>query len=105
MVIPHLKQDTARVFLTLLRRPLIFFTRTWSGAMDMVSKHGVKEADLVRFAVAAYNAGAYSAYQGYINGNVDKYTTHGDYSAWVFEAKSRIYQWIKAHPNWQYNPA
>lgn len=55
----------------------------------------------VRFGVAAYNAGLGGAVAGYKVGNVDKYTTGGDYSAWVFTHKTMIQKWINAHPNWQ----
>lgn len=40
---------------------------------------------LIRFTLAAYNAGIGGASRGYREGNVDKYTTGGDYSKNVLE--------------------
>lgn len=55
----------------------------------------------VRFALAAYNAGLGGALAGYKAGDVDKFTTHGDYSAWVMFHKPMIQKWIDLHPSWQ----
>lgn len=64
--------------------------------------HDVKEADLPRFAVAAHNGGMGGALQGYRVGNVDKYTTGGDYSAWCLYHKTGINHWLAEHPNWRF---
>jgi hypothetical protein len=73
-------------------------------AQAYAEDHGVKAADLPRFSVAAHNAGWGGALRGYREGNVDKYTTGGDYSGWVFRHRTLINQWLKAHPNWVYKP-
>lgn len=66
---------------------------------------GVRGSDIVSFAVAAYNAGVGGALSGYRVGNVDKYTTGGDYSAWVLRHKPLVAHWLDAHPNWRYEAA
>lgn len=62
---------------------------------------GVPVAEIVRFAVAAHNAGQGGALSGFNSGNVDRYTAKGDYSAWVLEAKSHVNDWLSHHPNWR----
>jgi hypothetical protein len=73
-------------------------------AMTYGAENGVRERDLLRFAVAAHNAGAGGALKGYKEGNVDKYTTHGDYSAWVLQARGRVVQFLNNNPDWIYEP-
>jgi hypothetical protein len=60
--------------------------------------HGAK--DPVRFAVAAHNAGLGGALGGLKDGNVDKYTAGGDYSAWVLAARTEVNRWLGDHPKW-----
>ena len=43
-------------------------------------RQGVRETDLLKFAVSAYNAGPGGALQGYRAGDSDRRTTGGDYS-------------------------
>lgn len=62
---------------------------------------GVPEKDRVRFAVAAYNAGQGGAKRGWQEGDVDRYTTGKDYSAWVLRHRTIVHRWIEAHPNWK----
>jgi hypothetical protein len=62
---------------------------------------GVKTNDSVGFAIAAYNAGAGGAIRGYNEGDVDKYTTGGDYSAWVLYHRDVVNKWLNAHPSWK----
>lgn len=57
--------------------------------------------DPVRFAIAAHNAGQGGAMRGYKEGDYDKYTTHGDYSAWVLRHRTLINRWLGGHPNWR----
>lgn len=57
--------------------------------------------DPVRFAVAAYNAGRGGAASGVRAGDVDKYTTGGDYSRWVLDCRSKVNAWLGDHPNWK----
>jgi hypothetical protein len=71
-------------------------------AVAYAKKRSIK--DPVRFAVAAYNAGIGGALRGYQEGDVDKYTTGGDYSAWVLKVKPMVQHWIAAHPSWQSLP-
>lgn len=70
-------------------------------AQAYAEDHGVKAADLARFAVAAHNAGTAGALNGYRAGDVDKQTTGGDYSTWVLRHRTLINQWLGAHPNWR----
>lgn len=58
----------------------------------------------VRFAIASYNAGIGGAMNGYRAGDVDKYTTGGNYSSWVLDKKPQVSAWLKAHPNWLWTP-
>lgn len=60
-----------------------------------------KAPDPVRFSVAAYNAGVGGALAGLEHGDVDKFTTGGDYSAWVLAARSKVNAWLGEHPNWK----
>lgn len=64
---------------------------------------GVKDADRVRFVIAAHNAGYAGALRGYREGNVDAHTTLGDYSKWVLKYASIIHQWVVNHPGWVYS--
>lgn len=63
--------------------------------------HKVPSKDAVRVAVAGHNAGIGGAMRGYQQGNVDKYTANGDYSAWVLAARSHVNEWLGDHPNWR----
>lgn len=62
---------------------------------------GLGEQASVRFAIAAHNAGTGGATKGQREGNVDRYTAGGDYSAWVLEHAKLVKAWLEAHPNWQ----
>jgi hypothetical protein len=62
---------------------------------------GIEEADRLRFAISAYNAGIGGAWSGFRAGDVDKYTTGSDYSAWVLRHRAKINSFLSAHPNWQ----
>lgn len=54
------------------------------------------------YAIAAYNAGRGGAEKGYKEGNVDKYTSGGDYSDWVLRHRPKVNKFLKAHPNWRF---
>lgn len=69
-------------------------------AQDYGRAHGVADADLVRYAVAAHNAGLGGALRGYREGNVDKYTALGDYSQWILDTRTQVNHWLGSHPNW-----
>jgi hypothetical protein len=58
-------------------------------------QNGVREADLLRFAVAAYNAGAGGALSGYRLGDVDAYTTGGDYSRDVLDRRQVVIRYLR----------
>lgn len=83
---------------------LRFTVQEMEDAIRFGDAGGVEEADLRRFAVAAHNAGRHGALRGYREGDVDRYTAGGDYSAWVMDARRKVGQWLKAHPTWQYHP-
>jgi hypothetical protein len=80
-----------------------YVKRTMINSMEFAHSIGVKEADLLRFAVAAHNAGDGGAQAGYQQGDVDKFTAHGDYSAYVMALQPAIHTWIAAHPAWIYH--
>ena len=73
--------------------------------MAFATSGGVPSSDLLRFAVAAHNAGPTGALEGYREGNIDKHTAGGDYSAYVFATAPLVHNWIVAHPNWVYHHA
>jgi hypothetical protein len=52
--------------------------------------HKVPSGKVLRFSIAAYNAGIGGAWKGYQEGDVDKYTTGHDYSARVLAAWADI---------------
>jgi len=58
--------------------------------MRFARSNGVPEAKVLRFAVAAYNAGAAGALAGLEEGDVDGRTTGRDYSKDVFARKAAI---------------
>lgn len=62
---------------------------------------GVPEADRVRVAIAAYNAGGHGAVTGYREGDVDAHTTSGEYSEWVLTQVPKVVKWLDAHPRWR----
>lgn len=65
--------------------------------------YGVPTKDQVRFAIAAYNAGPGGAIKGYREGDVDKYTTGGDYSEWVLARRTTINRWLGNHKTWRFS--
>lgn len=69
-------------------------------AQAYAEDHGVPESELGRFAVAAHNGGIGGALQGWREGDVDKYTAGGDYSAWVARHATKIRAWLRDHPAW-----
>lgn len=71
-------------------------------SMEYAHSQGVKDSELLRFAIAAHNAGDGGAMAGYRVGDVDKNTAHGDYSAFVLALQPHIHQWISEHPHWIY---
>lgn len=73
------------------------------GSVSFAKRQGVKDSEAVRFAVAAYNAGGGGALRGFKEGDVDKYTTGGDYSGWVMRHRLIIQHWLDAHPAWKPN--
>jgi hypothetical protein len=85
------------------------FTPALSYALEMLksnkrygeTKLGLSGVVARRFAVAAYNCGLGGAIKGQREGNVDKYTTGGDYSAWTEYHAKTIYRWLEEHPNWK----
>lgn len=59
---------------------------------------GVPKDQLIRFACAAYNAGATGAIEGFRAGDVDTNTTGKDYSTDVLSRKQAIARFLRAHP-------
>jgi hypothetical protein len=71
-------------------------------AMAFAEDSHVPEDELLRFAVAAHNGGMGGAIRGFREGDVDRYTALGDYSAWVIRHRKLIQQWLGQHDNWRY---
>lgn len=81
---------------------LNFVKQSMLNSMEFAHSHGVKDSELLRFAIAAHNAGDGGAIAGYREGDVDKHTAHSDYSAYVLALQPHIHDWIAAHPAWIY---
>lgn len=62
---------------------------------------GVPTKVQVTFATAAHNAGDSGALAGYLEGNVDRYTVYGNYSAWVERHSKLVSTWLGLHPDWR----
>ena len=60
--------------------------------------NGVPDGKRLRFAVAAYNAGAGNALKGFRAGDVDKLTTGGDYSRDVLAHRAEVKQALAEEP-------
>lgn len=83
------------------REAVPYVLREMAGALDYARDHHVKENMRLRFAVAAHNAGVGGAMAGLREGNVDKYTTGGDYSGWVMHTTGLVQVWADRHPEWR----
>ncbi len=59
--------------------------------LDYGARNGVRDADRLKFALSAYNAGAGGALSGYREGDSDRRTTGGDYGRAVL-GRFAIYQ-------------
>jgi hypothetical protein len=81
---------------------LNYVKQSMLNSMEFAFGQGVPSGLLLRFAIAAHNAGDGGALRGYREGNVDKYTAHGDYSQYVLALQPAIHDWITTHPNWIY---
>lgn len=83
------------------------FTPACVYALDLLqfnasyAKAKVAGADPLRFAIAAYNAGIGGALRGHREGDVDKYTTGGDYSAWVLRHRTKVNHFFGQHAKWR----
>ena len=65
--------------------------------MQFALQHGVSKPKALRFALAAYNAGAGGALKGFQAGKIDLQTAHKDYSADVLERKAVVARFLKRH--------
>jgi hypothetical protein len=65
------------------------------------AKTKVPDADPLRFAVAAYNSGIGGALKGHREGDVEKYTAHGDYVTWVLAHRAQVNHFHVTHPEWR----
>jgi hypothetical protein len=83
-------EDSLRFTITELRENIAY-------ALDS----GVLPTDAVRVAVAAHNAGLGGALLGVREGDVDKHTALGDYSAWVIRHRTMVNRWLGQHPGWK----
>ncbi len=80
---------------------LQFLDFEFSEALAFADDYGVAPENRPRFAIAAHNGGKGGALRGWREGNVDKYTTGGDYSAWVLHHTSLVKRWLRQHPTWK----
>lgn len=78
-----------------------FAAVTLVGNESYADDFAIAKTQQVQFAIAAWNAGRGGAKEGWRAGNIDKYTTMGDYSAWVLYHAKIVSQWLEAHPNWK----
>jgi hypothetical protein len=65
------------------------------GNLAFAQQRGVPKTQRLRFAVAAYNAGAGRALEGFQGGDVDRKTANGDYSKDVLERKTVVTNYLK----------
>jgi len=73
--------------------------------LAVAEDRGVPRERQTHFAVAAYNCGTTSAWNGYrYHGNPDYYTTGGDYGQWVLNCRTLVNKFLSAHPNWRVDP-
>lgn len=66
--------------------------------ISFARSHGVPEGTVLRFAVAAYNAGAGGALRGFQAGDVDRHTTGSDYARDVLGRKAAIARILEREP-------
>lgn len=71
-------------------------------AIRYAETHSVPASARIRFAIVAHNAGVGGAMKGYQDGNFDKYTAGGDYSAWVLDARKKVVVFLNNNPDWVY---
>lgn len=76
----------------------IYAIRLLRSNTDFARNHGVPEDTVLRFAVAAYNAGAGGALKGFRAGDVDRHTTGRDYARDVFGRKAAIARILEREP-------
>jgi len=65
--------------------------------MKVARNNGVPAGQVLRFAVAAYNAGAGGALQGFRAGDVDRETTGEDFSRDVLSRKAAVGRYLQRH--------
>lgn len=83
-----------------LSAALTYTLRQIAVEREQAYQTNVEHPDVLRFVIAAHNAGFHGALAGYEAGNVDAHTTLGNYSAWVLANAPAIAEWIRARPNW-----
>lgn len=88
-------------FVPRFEEALTFTINMMHESQAYAADHGVPNDELARFGVAAHNGGMGGALKGWREGNVDKYTTMGDYSGWVLRHRTLINRWLGQHPNWK----
>lgn len=88
-------------FVPRFEEQLQFTLKEFRDAIAFARSHGVPADERVRFALAAHNAGKGGALRGWQEGDVDKYTALGNYSADILRKRSEVNTWLNAHPNWK----
>lgn len=78
-----------------LTRAAEFVIQHLRDGIDTARTSGIPEKDCLRVSVAGYNAGFVNAVKGYKAGDVDKFSTGGDYSADVLSRQLRFRSALK----------
>jgi hypothetical protein len=88
-------------FVPRFEEQLQFAIKELRDAVSYARTNDVKGEDRVRFAIAAHNAGKAGALKGYREGDVDKYTAFGNYSADILAKRTEVNHWLNEHPHWK----
>lgn len=88
-------------FVPRFEEQLQFTLKEFRDAISFARENKVPVAERPRFAVAAHNAGKGGALQGWKEGNVDKYTALGNYSADILKKRTEVNSWLSQHPHWK----
>lgn len=81
---------------------LQFTTHNMNDAVAMAVDHGVPaDGSRTRFGLAAHNGGQGGALSGFREGDIDKYTTYGDYGSWCVHTAKQVESFLNRNPHWR----
>jgi hypothetical protein len=80
---------------------LAFVDREFEAALAYAVRIGVPRALRVHFVFSAHNGGLWGAEKGWREGDLDKYTTYGDYGEVCLIYARMIKAWVDEHPAWR----